>query len=150
MTNTDLTEALLGREIPLNFVSVREAVRLHDESIDRVGGTPGARDMALLESALHRPMMMALYEDEMDLSRLAAGLGFSLAQNHPFLDGNKRAAFLCTKAFLAKNNAAIDTDVAEAVDMFVGLASHRYSEQDLEVWLRSYLDAAEDRGSPRP
>lgn len=62
MTRNELTEMLLGKEIPVAFVSIHEAVRLHDDSIQRVGGAAGARDLALLESALHRPMQMCLYE----------------------------------------------------------------------------------------
>ena len=134
-TRSELTEALLGQEIPIAFVSLREAVRLHDDSILRVGGTPGVRDTALLESALHRPMMLALYDQERDVFALAASLGFAVSQNHAFLDGNKRTAFLSTMTFLAKNGHPVDADVAEAVEMFVGLAAHNKTESDLRTWL---------------
>jgi hypothetical protein len=56
MSRNDLTELLPGREISIRFVSVTEAVALHDGSIKMLGGTPGVRDLELLESALHAPM----------------------------------------------------------------------------------------------
>lgn len=57
MSRNELTEFLLGREISIRFVSVAEAVALHDGSIKKVGGTPGVRDLDLLESALHKPIL---------------------------------------------------------------------------------------------
>ncbi len=57
MSRNELTEFLLGREISIRFVSVTEAVALHDGSIKKVGGTPGVRDLDLLESALHKPIL---------------------------------------------------------------------------------------------
>lgn len=141
MTRNELTEALLGREISIQFVSIAEAVRLHDASIERVGGTPGARDLSLLESALHKPMQRCLYEGQEDLAVLAACLADGIAQNHAFLDGNKRTAFLACEAFLTKNGETFAPDVAEAHHMFVALAKHSISADDLAAWIRETIDA---------
>lgn len=103
MSRNELTEHLLGREISISCVSIAEAVSLHDDSIHRVGGTSGVRDLDLLESALHKPMQKCLYEEETDLYTLAATLADGIAQNRAFLDGNKRTAFLSCVRFLGSS-----------------------------------------------
>ena len=75
---------------------------LHDESLAEHGGAPGIRDEGLLKSALARPLNLVAY-GEPDLADLAAAYGVGLAKNHPFVDGNKRAAFLALGLFLALN-----------------------------------------------
>lgn len=135
MTRNEMTEMLLGREIEINFVSIREAIALHDESIDRVGGTAGVRDATLLESALHKPMQACLYSDESDLYRLAGILADGITQNHAFLDGNKRTAFLCACAFLAKNGITFEPDTAEAVRRFRDLARHEENAESIAEWI---------------
>lgn len=142
MSNNELTEMLLGREISVRFVSVRESVRLHDDSIARAGGTGGARDLSLLESALHKPMQLCLYEEETSLPVLAASLADGIAQNHAFLDGNKRTAFLCCVRFLEKNGVSFSPDVAESADIFRRLAAHEVSAEDLAEWISSYTQTA--------
>ena len=136
LSRKDLTQAILAKETGLYFVSIREAVALHDASIEKFGGTPRARDVGLLESALHRPIMLAVYQDERDPFVLAAALAGALVQNRPFIDGNKRAAYLASLKMLEKNGHEIDPDVAEAAEMFIDLAAHKRSEADLLEWLR--------------
>jgi death-on-curing protein len=136
MTRNELTELLLGKEIAISFVSIQEAVGLHDASIERVGGTRGVRDLALLESALHKPMQMCLYESSQSLSDLAAALADGVVQNHAFLDGNKRTGFLCCVRFLEKNGFTFAPDVAESVDYFRRLAAHEVQAEDLAQWIQ--------------
>jgi death-on-curing protein len=136
MTRNELTELLLGREIAISFVSIQEAVALHDASIERVGGTRGVRDLALLESALHKPMQMCLYEAPQTLPDLAAALADGIVQNHAFLDGNKRTGFLCCVRFLEKNGITFAPDVAESVDYFRRLAAHEVQTEDLAHWIQ--------------
>jgi len=135
----ELTQALLAKEMGLYFVSIREAVALHDASIGKFGGTPGARDVGLLESALHRPIMMAVYQDERDPFVLAAALAGAIVRNHPFIDGNKRAAYLACLKMLEKNGHDLSPDVAEAAEMFIDLAARKRSEADLLEWLRQQV-----------
>jgi death-on-curing protein len=86
-----------------DYLTVIEVLAIHADQIERYGGTPGVRDLGLLESALFRPQT----GHYADLIEEAAALWESLAQNHPFIDGNKRAAFAATYTFLAINGARI-------------------------------------------
>jgi death-on-curing protein len=86
-----------------------EVLAIHDDQIDRHGGASGLRDRGLLEAALFRPQT-GYYAD---LIEEAAALWESLAQSHPFIDGNKRTAFAFTYTFLAINGARITADVDE-------------------------------------
>lgn len=84
------------------WIDKRALLLLHRESLAAHGGAPGLRDERLLDSALNRPLNLAAYETP-DFADLAAAYGFGLAKNHPFVDGNKRAAFLAVGMFLILN-----------------------------------------------
>jgi death on curing protein len=116
-----------------DYLTLAEALAIHNDQIARYGGSPGVRDLGLLEAALFRPQT-GYYAD---LVEEAAALWESLAQNHPFIDGNKRVAFAATYTFLAINGARIGAD-SEATYQFVG---HLYEANDftfnnLVAWLR--------------
>lgn len=143
MNRNELTELLLGREVSIRFVSIADAIAMHDGSIEKAGGTPGVRDIDLLESALHRPMQKCIYEDDTDLFSLAAALADGVSQNHAFLDGNKRTAFLCCERFLARNGLTFTPDVAEAVDMFRQLAAHEVGADDLAAWIKGVVEGGQ-------
>lgn len=143
MTRNELTEQLLGREINIRFVSIAEAIDQHDQSIGRVGGAAGARDLTLLESALHKPMQQCLYDETTDLIDLAACLADGIVQNHAFLDGNKRTAFLCTVLFFKKNGITFEPDAAEAVEWYRQLAHHEVDAFALADWFRQTLAQAQ-------
>ena len=85
-----------------HWIDQRLLVLLHDESLAMHGGATGLRDAGLLESALARPLNLSAY-GEPDVAALAASYASGLAQNHPFVDGNKRAAFLSVGLFLGLN-----------------------------------------------
>ena len=115
-----------------NFPTIEEVIAIHDDLIAHFGGSPGLRDMGALESALLRPQM-GYYEG---LIEEAAALMESLANNHPFVDGNKRGALAVTDTFLRLNGSFIDCDSREAYGHFMELFeinSFRYAE--LRVWL---------------
>jgi len=103
---------------------------------ERYGGSRGVRDQGLLEAALYRPLT-GYYAD---LIEEAAALWESLAQNHPFLDGNKRTAFAATYTFLAINGARLTAD-AEETYVFVDAlyAENQFSFDKLVPWLRSHV-----------
>ena len=145
MSNNELTELLLGKEVPIRFVSVADAVALHDGSIERVGGTAGVRDISLLESALHKPMQKCIYEGDEDPFSLAATLADGIAQNHAFLDGNKRTAFLCCVRFLERNGIEFQPDVAEAAEIFRDLAAHLVDVNQVAQWIRMSVEVAQQR-----
>ena len=114
-------------------VDRRVLLLLHDESLAEHGGASGLRDEGLLESALARPLNIALYESP-DVARLAASYGVGLAKNHPFTDGNKRAAFLAVGLFLARNGYRLDATLT-----MLGVAGGSISEAEFAVWLRSHI-----------
>ncbi|MCY3818470.1 MAG: type II toxin-antitoxin system death-on-curing family toxin [Gammaproteobacteria bacterium] len=120
----------------VQFLSVDEAIAIHERLIERFGGTPGIRDKGLLESALYRPQT-GYYED---LAEMAAALFQSLLLNHAFLDGNKRAAFFVTDTFLRLNGWKLSVNAASAYDYIVGMLHAGDSSFDeILPWIRASL-----------
>lgn len=111
---------------------------LHDESLAEHGGASGLRDEGLLESALARPVNLALYA-EPDVADLAAAYGVGLAKNHAFIDGNKRAAFLAVGLFLALNGYRLSATQADATLIMLSVASGGLPEAELANWIRENL-----------
>ena len=121
----------------LRWLSVPFAVFVNEQVVAQSGGSPGLRDQGLLESALMRGRQRASYDDAADLCDLAAAMGYGLAKNHPFVDGNKRTAFQCVYVFLADNGLQL---VAEEMDVVItvdGLAAGNVSEFAFADWLRA-------------
>jgi death-on-curing protein len=110
---------------------------LHDESLAEHGGAPGLRVAGLLAFALARPENLAHYgkPDEFDL---AASYGVGLAKNHPFVDGNKRAAFLAIGLFLFLNGWRLTATQAEATITMLSGAAGAVDEPTLAQWLREH------------
>ncbi len=109
---------------------------LHSESIAEHGGADGLRDEGLFETALARPLNLHGYEGVTDIARLAASYAFGLAKNHPFIDGNKRIAFLAAAVFLRLNGFRLHAGQAQATLVILSLASGAISEIELADWLR--------------
>jgi death on curing protein len=116
-----------------DYLTVIEVLAIHDDQIERYGGSSGVRDRGLLEAALFRPQT-GYYAD---LIEEAAALWESLSQNHPFIDGNKRTAFAVTYTFLAINGARLAATAVETQDFVLGLyAAGTFSFEHLNQWLR--------------
>lgn len=111
---------------------------LHDEQLAEHGGRPGVRDQGLLESALGQPINLAAYGDP-DVAALAASYAFGLAKNHPFIDGNKRAAWLAARTFLMLHGHDVGASDSEKVLKMLALAEGSLSEADFAAWLRGAL-----------
>lgn len=109
---------------------------IHADQIETHGGSFGLRDRGLLDSALERPRNRALYRPDSDLCTLAASYGFGIARNHPFVDGNKRAAFQGMYVFLGLNGLRIGASEEEVVSVMLDLASGHFDEAQLAAWLR--------------
>ena len=124
----------------MRWISKRALLLLHDESLAQHGGASGIRDDGLLESALARPENLLAYGSP-DLAELAASYAYGLAKNHPFVDGNKRAAFLATGLFLALNGRRLVVAQAEATVMVLDLAAGEITEAAFADWLRAHLQA---------
>lgn len=112
-----------------------DLLAIHDELIAETGGAPGVRDLSLLESALARPVNRYHYENERDLVRLAATYAVAVAKNHPLVDGNKRAAFMCLALFLELNQLLLIAGEDDATRAMVAVAAGEWSEDDLTGWV---------------
>ena len=108
---------------------------LHDESLAEHGGGVGIRDEGLLDSALVRPLDTVAYGAP-DAADLAASYGFGLAKNHPFVDGNKRAAFLAVGLFLYLNGHRLTASQADATRAVLALAAGEIGEAQFAQWIR--------------
>lgn len=109
---------------------------LHRAALAEHGGLDGVRDPGLLDSALARPMNLHAYEGETDLCRLAASYAAGIVRNHPFADGNKRAAFLAAVVFLERNGMAPELAEGEAIAAMLDLAAGDLPEEGFAAWLR--------------
>jgi death-on-curing protein len=120
-----------------NWVWIDPAVILavHEEQLAEHGGAAGVRDPGMLESALSRPRNLAHY-GEPDASALAAAYGFGLARNHPFVDGNKRSAFVAVELFLHLNGLRLDAPDVDCVMVMLSLAAGDIDEPTFAAWLR--------------
>ena len=119
--------------LPLDLV-----LAIHESQLRKFGGPAGVRDLGALESALGRPKNRWAYEGS-DLATLAAAYAFGIARNHPFVDGNKRAAFLSLVTFLGLNGIDFVADEAEAVIIIRDLAAGSVDEAGLTRWIRDNL-----------
>jgi death on curing protein len=116
------------------WVDPRLLLLLHDESLAEHGGSSGIRDQGLLESALGRPLNLLDYATP-DVFDLAASYAFGLAKNHPFVDGNKRAAFLAVGIFLGLTGYRLTAPQADATLRVLALAAGECSETQFAAWL---------------
>ena len=116
-----------------DYLTVVEVLAIHDDQIERYGGSAGLRDPGLLEAAVYRPQS-GHYGD---LVAEAAELWESLAQNHPFIDANKRTAFVACFTFLRLNRVDLRPEPVEGVRMMEDVASSVLTEKSFASWLRA-------------
>ncbi len=128
-----------GRAEPL-WVTRAQLDAIHQAQISEHGGSAGARDEGLLESALARPRNKFAY-GETDISILAAAYAFGIAKNHGFVDGNKRTAFVATGVFLGLNGHDLVADEPEVVDVMNRLASGKLTESAFATWVKNHITA---------
>jgi death-on-curing protein len=107
----------------------------HLEALVKFGGLAGLRDEGLLESALARPRNLYVYEGSTDIRKLAVGYAVGILRNHPFTDGNKRAAFIALSMFLDLNGFYLKADPLEAAEIFFNAASGSLEEEKLSAWV---------------
>jgi death-on-curing protein len=113
------------------------ALAVHEEQLAEHGGSPGVRDIGLLESALARPVNLAAY-GKPDVAELAASYGFGIARNHPFVDGNKRTAFVSVELFLRLNGFRLSANDSACVLTMLAFAAGEMDEASFADWLRRY------------
>lgn len=115
-------------------------ILLHAEGLAEYGGREGLRDEGLLQSAFARPQNLFAYQEVCGIPELAASYATGLARNHPFIDGNKRAAFLAIGLFLGKNGFEMKADKVDATQMIVRLAAGEVQEKDLAAWIEAHME----------
>ena len=114
------------------------AEAVHGEQLAEHAGGAGIRDLGGLLSALARPQNLAAYGDP-DAAALAAAYAFGVAKSHPFIDGNKRTAWVLARLFLQKNGVPLEYEDAEAVIVMIKLAASELSEDELADWFRTRI-----------
>jgi death-on-curing protein len=117
---------------------------VHDEQLAEHGGAAGLRDAGLLDSALARPRNLATYGDP-EIAGLAAAYGYGIARNHPFIDGNKRTAFVAVELFLALNQADLVAADADCVVSMLDVAAGALDEAAFAAWIRTHLAPRQNR-----
>jgi death on curing protein len=113
---------------------------VHDEQLAEHGGGTGVRDAGLFDSAVNRPQQLAHYGTP-DVAELAASYGYGISRNHPFIDGNKRTAFVALEMFLLLNGYALVADDSDCVLTMLAVAAGDISEADFAAWVRSRIQA---------
>jgi death-on-curing protein len=120
----------------MNYITINEAIVIHEYLINEFGGSSGIRDIAALESALARPQT-GHYKNIFEES---AALMESLAINRPFIDGKKRVSFFVTDVFLRMNGYYIDCDSHSAHKFFMELfETNRFKFKYLLPWLDEHI-----------
>jgi len=120
------------------WLDVETALAIHDRQLAEHGGGSGVRDAGMLDSALARPINAWAYGTD-DPATLAARYAFGVARNHPFVDGNKRTAWVLARLFLALNGHALSFEPAEAVATMLALAAGELSEAEMADWFREHF-----------
>ena len=120
------------------WINRQALLLLHDESLAEHGGASGLRNEGLLDSALARPLNVALYS-EPDVAGLAASYGVGIAKNHAFVDGKKRAAFLAVGLLLVINGYRLVTTQADATLTMLAVAAGDMDEGALADWIRAHI-----------
>ena len=124
------------------YLSVKAVHSFHARALAEHGGIAGLRSQDLLESAVFQPQQSAFGEDAYPtLASKAAAYGFFIAQNQPFLDGNKRTAAASMLAFLYLNGHAIDRTDDQIYEAFIGLGTKEWSQTDFFTWVDRYVRA---------
>jgi death-on-curing protein len=121
------------------WLAIMHLLAIHSDQIRAHGGSLGLRDRSLLESALERPKNRLHYDSGADIAALTAAYRFGLAQDQPFVDGNKRVAFQAMYLFLGLNGLRLEAPEEEIVTLILSLGSGRLDEPDLAAWLRPHI-----------
>jgi len=124
------------------WVADSVVLAIHEAQLGEHGGIAGIRDEGLLSSALARPQNLEAYRGNPDAAELAASYAFGIARNRPFLDGNKRTAFVVMELFLNLNGWSFDADDADCITTVENLAAGKLREKALGALLRAHISEA--------
>ena len=121
------------------FLSLADVLQLHSDQIDHYGGEVGVRDQGLLESALAQPV--ATFDRQRlhaDVFEMAAAYLFHIVQNHPFVDGNKRAGVVAALAFLMDNSIEIEAEPGELYELTMSVARGDAGKTEVTEFFRHH------------
>lgn len=122
------------------WVTADDVIAIHARVIEKSGGLDGLRDRSILESAVSAPLQSFDGKElfPTDLEKIAR-IGFGLAANHAFLDGNKRIGAMVVQLLLKWNGYVLQLQQGELADMFIAIADGSAQEQDLLHWIKQHL-----------
>lgn len=129
---------MTGGSKPWVWIAAAVLHAIHDEQLAEHGGLAGLRDANALESAIARPRQLVHYGSP-DVADLAAAYGYGIARNHPFLDGNKRTAFVAVELFLMLNGHELSAEDADCILTMLSLAAGELEEAAFSHWIRQNL-----------
>lgn len=130
----------MSRKKRFVWLSPKVIDAVHEIQLAEHGGAIGIRDAGLLESALARPENQFSYaEPKPDLASCAAAYGYGIARNHPFLDGNKRTAYVAMELFLDQNGYELNSTDEQSVITMMSVAAGEMSEAAFAEWIRAHL-----------
>ena len=125
----------------MRYLTIGEVLEIHRKIIDQFGGAIGILNVGGLESALAQPRMTFAGSDLYpSIGAKACALGYSLIQNHPFVDGNKRTGHAAMEIFLVLNGFEIQAPLSEQEQVFLQVASGEMERDKITTWLQSHLD----------
>jgi death-on-curing protein len=121
--------------VSVEFVRADVLRNVQSRLIERYGGLPGVRDEGALESAMARPRNLFAYAQASSVAELGAALAWALLRNHPFMDGNKRAAFAALTMFLELNGCRMTCSEVEETAMVLRAAGSEIAEEEWTAWV---------------
>ena len=125
---------------PIKFITLDRAKAMHEQQLSLFGGTTGIIDEGKLESALYRPVNIANYNPDATMCELAAALGYGIAINHPFVDGNTNTALVVMAVFLEINQIKLIASEVDVVNIMLDIATGKASEKMLSDWLKENIE----------
>jgi death on curing protein len=124
----------------MRYLTVGEVLEIYNRVMEQSGGGVGILDLGALESAVAQPRM-TFNDEELypTIVEKASALGYSIIQNHPFMDGNKRAGHAALETFLMLNEYEISASVDEQTEIILGVASGKVDRSTFTDWLRNHI-----------
>ena len=124
----------------MRYLKLSEVIELHSLIIVQTGGSEGLRNLSGLEFAISNPRTTFAGSDLYPtIEEKAAILCYSVIQNHPFVDGNKRVGHACMEVFLVLNGYEIESTIDEQERIVLGVASSKISKSELVAWIKTHI-----------
>ncbi len=120
----------------IRFLTIKQVRAIHQQQILIFGGSPGILDEGKLKSAVFRGQNLSDYNEKATIYDLAASIGWGIANNYAFVDGNKRTAFVVMAVFLQINGIILTGSEVDVVNIMLAVASSQISQEQLSDWLR--------------